>query len=213
MIKKLIEFFIWRPLSFVLILIIKKRKFLCINVGCGPNILESPWLNFDYYLNKRIPLFIDINKKLPFNDETVLIINAEHVVEHISKTSQLEFFEECYRILDQGGCFSLIVPHADPLFSLRIKNKRKIISIYQDLNQDIVSYSDVCNNLYNSHGHKYIWFESDLIEQLYAAGFTRVFKNLSKEFEYQKIIIKASHYYSVGQKIDDFESLRILAFK
>lgn len=53
---------------------------------------------------------VDITKPLPYEDNTVDKIRAEHVCEHITGPEFLRFLDECYRILKPGGRLRLCMP-------------------------------------------------------------------------------------------------------
>ena len=53
---------------------------------------------------------VDITKPLPYGDNTVDKIRAEHVCEHVTGPEFLRFLDECYRILKPGGRIRLCMP-------------------------------------------------------------------------------------------------------
>lgn len=78
-----------------------------INLGCGENRLDG-WENHDSD--------VDITKPLPWPENSVDFILAEHVFEHVSGPDALRFLYECHRILKPGGVLRLCVPVLDNLF-------------------------------------------------------------------------------------------------
>jgi predicted SAM-dependent methyltransferase len=72
-----------------------------VNLGCGGNKLDG-FNNYDSEL--------DISKPLPFADNSVEFILAEHVVEHIAAHDAVRFLQECRRVLSPGGVFRLCIP-------------------------------------------------------------------------------------------------------
>jgi predicted SAM-dependent methyltransferase len=80
---------------------------LKIQFGSGSNILEG-WENHDSDL--------DITKlPLPFENDSVSEVMAEHLVEHISTPDFFRFLMECHRILKHDGTLLLCVPVLDGL--------------------------------------------------------------------------------------------------
>jgi len=58
-------------------------------------VYKHPW--------PRNILIWDVNKGLPFPDNSVDGIYASHLLEHLSRSKARFFVGECYRILRQGG--------------------------------------------------------------------------------------------------------------
>ena len=89
-----------------------------INLGSGFRYLEG-YINIDK-TNKffKIDLELDLELgKLPFDDNSVEIIEATHILEHINNLIPL--MNECYRILEKKGIMHIQVPQgigmvADP---------------------------------------------------------------------------------------------------
>ncbi len=84
-----------------------------LNFGCGSNFIAD-FENYDAEL--------DITKPLPFRDNSVDFILAEHVVEHISGPDALRFFDECRRILKPGGVLRVCVPVLNKLTREKAKD-------------------------------------------------------------------------------------------
>jgi predicted SAM-dependent methyltransferase len=110
-----------------------------LNLGCG-SVQPQGWVNVDYslgarlseipfynFINRRMKLFdIDpdghprvwddkiyihnLNKKFPWENNSVDIIYCSHTLEHFSKQEGLTFLRECHRIMKKGGILRIIVP-------------------------------------------------------------------------------------------------------
>jgi hypothetical protein len=83
-----------------------------LNVGCGPNVIES-MDNMDFYqfnLRKSKIISHDIRFKFPFPDSAYSGIITEHTVEHITPHDAIKLFEEFYRITCPGAVVRIIVP-------------------------------------------------------------------------------------------------------
>ncbi len=130
-----------------------------LHVGCGRHRLLE-WRNCDKDL--------DIRKLLPFGDESLRFIFAEHVVEHIAPAEALSFFEEVRRVLKAGGAARISVPCVD-LISNRYDAeyaaflKRKI--------GGAGSREDSIRSIILNWGHKSIWTVSALSAVLGSLGF------------------------------------------
>lgn len=68
----------------------------------GKNCHIDGWENYD--------IDVDIRNPLPFEDNSVDFIMAEHLVEHVTQHDAYLFFLECKRILKLGGTARIIVP-------------------------------------------------------------------------------------------------------
>lgn len=77
-----------------------------VQFGCGGNRLEG-WENYDRD--------VDISKPLPFEDNSIKFIFAEHVLEHVHVHSGFRFLKEVYRILEPNGTARICVPAIDKL--------------------------------------------------------------------------------------------------
>lgn len=79
---------------------------LKLNLGAGGNILPG-FENHD--------ADVDIRFRLPWADNTVDFILAEHVCEHIPTNEFFSFLKEAKRILKPGGTLRLCIPVLDNL--------------------------------------------------------------------------------------------------
>ena len=89
------------------------EKVVCLNIGCGNYIAFSHepgqvWYNLDRHANSDVQIVADLEEGLPFDDESVDLIYASHVFEHIRKFPEL--MQECHRVLKPRGVLSLKVP-------------------------------------------------------------------------------------------------------
>lgn len=86
----------------------------CINLGSGYKRMKSTgnetWINIDSNPKCMPDKVRDLNKGLPFDDNSIDLIYSEHCLEHIQDLKSL--MEECYRVLKEGGIFRYIVPYA-----------------------------------------------------------------------------------------------------
>jgi len=90
-----------------------------LNLGCGEDYRESTekieWINLD--VNKKInaDIYTDLEKKLPFKEDTFDGIYTSHVLEHIKNLKEL--MSELKRICKNGAIIKIRVPHASCLLS------------------------------------------------------------------------------------------------
>jgi len=79
-----------------------------INVGCGGEILGG-FENYDINPIKDKVKFIDLNKKLPFEDSSIDFILASHVLEHLD--NPIKTLKEFHRVCKARAKIDIYVPH------------------------------------------------------------------------------------------------------
>ena len=103
-----------------------------LNLGCG-SVRPAGWVNTDSSLNahlQRMPVigkvvsklfhtveydsnnlvYMNLNKRWPYKDNSVDIVYASHLFEHLTLRSAELFLKEAYRCLKPGGVIRLVVP-------------------------------------------------------------------------------------------------------
>lgn len=81
-----------------------------LEIGSGPKAGSAGWVTLDNY--KECDLTWDLCQGLPFEDSSVLIIYASHVLEHFYFEDLVKLLAECRRCLVEGGELSVVVPNA-----------------------------------------------------------------------------------------------------
>lgn len=67
-------------------------------------------INADYCCDVRY-------EPLPFDDESIDIINCSHLIEHISSDCAIHLFGEAYRCLKRGGLIRISTPDLDEIIA------------------------------------------------------------------------------------------------
>jgi len=103
-----------------------------LNLGCG-SVRPQGWVNTDSSLNahiQRIPIvgkvarkalgtveydsnnltYMNLNKRWPYKNDSVDIVYASHLFEHLTLRSADLFLKEAMRCLKPGGVIRLVVP-------------------------------------------------------------------------------------------------------
>ena len=103
-----------------------------LNLGCG-SVRPASWINIDSSLNanvQRIPVvgkhfaklfnpiqyesnnvvYMNLNGKWSFSDNSVDVVYASHLFEHLTLRSASVFVNEAYRCLRPGGAIRIVVP-------------------------------------------------------------------------------------------------------
>lgn len=73
-----------------------------IHLGCGSKVLPG-FLNIDKFVTGQTDVVQSDLEGLLLASESVDMILAEHVVEHMSFQEEREFFQEAFRVLKPGG--------------------------------------------------------------------------------------------------------------
>ena len=109
-----------------------KSERIKLNLGCG-SVRPRGWINTDSSLNANIqklpfigkkisklfnPIeyadsnvrYMNLNKEWPFKNDSVDIVYASHLFEHLTLKSAALFVAEAYRCLKPGGVIRIVVP-------------------------------------------------------------------------------------------------------
>jgi SAM-dependent methyltransferase len=86
----------------------KDKNLLCVDLGGGLN----PYPNYiSVDLRKDADIIHDLNNGIPLPDNTVGVINASHILEHLHDKTKI--MEEIHRVLAPGGWAFIQVPSTD----------------------------------------------------------------------------------------------------
>jgi predicted SAM-dependent methyltransferase len=160
------------------------KKNLKLNVGCGANV-ASGWVNID--LDGPAGVFRwDCRRGMPFDDESVESIFAEHVFEHLDPAAGTSFLSECKRCLRSGGVVRIVVPDAGKYLRLYQGDWSGFIPV-RPLIEDNGNYRDswldrvyrtkmeFINEIFRQGGeHKYAYDADTLIMKMRDVGFAQV---------------------------------------
>lgn len=79
-----------------------------LNLGCETDIREG-YVNVDIKKFEGVDVVADLNKRLPFDDNSADEILASHILEHLD--SPIEVLKELYRISKPNAKINIRVPH------------------------------------------------------------------------------------------------------
>src|SRR3989304_5450432 len=97
---------------------------LKIHFGCGHHHLRG-WINVDLEPSCMPDLIADLRQGIPFRSQTVDYIHAEDFIEHIELAHVFGFFQECHRILREGGGMRVLTPDLYELARRYVKGDKK----------------------------------------------------------------------------------------
>lgn len=83
-------------------------KDVVIDLGCGRCKTEGVW-GVDILVGIRPHIVADLERGLPFKDNSVDCIYSNHVLEHVKEMESV--LSEIYRVLKPGGRVRIFVPH------------------------------------------------------------------------------------------------------
>lgn len=151
------------------------EKPLQIEFGAGGSRPQG-WVTHD--------IEVPIQGPLPYKDNSVDKIRAEHVFEHTDSVGAIAFLESCYRILKPGGSLRLCVP-----------------VIGRHLTREHA------RDLAINHTHQHIHTQETLLLCLWIAGFE------DSKIKFTERDALDHHWNVIGVELDNLESCRIEATK
>jgi len=152
---------------------------LKLHLGCGNNFKDG-YVNIDKYVNRDDVHQFDI-LELPFTENSVSEILAEHLVEHLSFHEEKLFFYEVKRVLTDGGFIKIEVPDMEWVFSEFSKAKDDFKDFYEVGSVD--HYFGNGNELDNRWGvlTTHIWGNQNGDGQFHKNGYTeQKLRNIGK---------------------------------
>lgn len=194
---------------------------LMLNLGCGA-IRPEGWQNIDSSLNahlQKIPvigklvpkmfksvqynsknlLYMNLNKKWKYADNSVDVVYSSHTLEHLIPRSVTLFLNEAFRTLKPGGVIRIVVPDL-------YKICKRYINEYENTNEaDPTKFIMWALNLHREgqygdrigffkkiiyekqgypHQHKFMYDEKSLAEKFRQHGFVDIKSKTYGDSEY-----------------------------
>jgi predicted SAM-dependent methyltransferase len=167
-----------------------------INLGSSGSLLPG-WLNADIW---KIPgaVYMDALKRLPFDDGTVQIINAEHFIEHLDLDQGRQFLAEANRVLAPDGVLRLTTPNLERLMGMYLGHVQPTGDVLLEHHRTFHGRParDLCS-WFNDHmhqwGHRYLYDEQALDRSLAEAGFRQRRRCQFGESEHPALVGIESH--------------------
>src|SRR4051812_9558433 len=111
---------------------------LKVNLASGARP-KAGWINVDLF-EPTADLRLDLRRPLPFSDDSIAHIYAEHFFEHLEYPNVLDstgwglesagtpsearqFLRECRRVLIPGGALDIVVPDAEGMIAEYVKRR------------------------------------------------------------------------------------------
>lgn len=103
-------------------------KAVKLDVGCGYNKRNDSegWIGVDFDGNSLADITCNIEKGLPFPDNSVDFIFTSHTLEHM--VDLIFVMEEFYRVLKKDGILEIIVPYYESSDALRHPDHKRFFN-------------------------------------------------------------------------------------
>jgi len=98
-----------------------------LNLGCGQRF-HPEWVNLDLHPAHSSVHKWDLQKDLPFPDESFDVVYHSHVLEHFSKADGLQLLNRCRRVLKPNGILRVAVPDLERIAQLYLQALEKAAS-------------------------------------------------------------------------------------
>ena len=92
-----------------------------LHLGCG-NIRLPGFCNVDILTTHAVDVISDISKLDNFNDDSIELIYACHVLEHFSHDDAVNVLKRWFQVLAPGGELRISVPDIDRIVKIYTKN-------------------------------------------------------------------------------------------
>jgi predicted SAM-dependent methyltransferase len=134
-----------------------------LNLGGGGNCIEG-CLTAD--ITPRADIYVDITKKLPFEDNSIDYIFCEEAIEHINLNDGIALLKECWRILKEGGTMRITTPNLDWFAE---NSTLSVDSCHQ------------INEIFYNHDHRYLYTTKALRYFVEQTGFVNIVQSSYKD--------------------------------
>lgn len=168
-----------------------------INFGCGSNKLDG-WVNHD--------IEVDITKPLPYDNNTIEAVFAEHVMEHVTPHQAFTFLEECHRILRPGGYCRITVPTIVTVATACPDDYLKFAATF---GTEATRKGAVRGLIFN-HGHLSMWDTPLLLACFQAIGFSVARPGKLYQSPYGCL---EGHQKVIGEAFNNLESIVVEGYK
>jgi len=151
----------------------KRLKGARLEIGSGFGRKQG-FVTLDLHRQTDYPY--DLRLGLPFADDCFSLIYSEHTLEHFSRDELVFVLQECRRVLQRGGRFSLAVPRVSLLlrgYSLTDDQFQEAITY--DYPNDLRARLDIINYMFYMNGeHRNSFDEENLRMALEQVGFREI---------------------------------------
>lgn len=190
-----------------------------IQIGCGSNLLKG-WLNTDLNFNENVA-FLDAGKIFPIESNSFNYVYSEHLFEHLTVNSQLNFLLESFRILKKGGVLRIATPSLTFLINLylnqedlgnrnyvdwAVKNVPNLRQVKKVVSTEIYD-NYVINNFFKDWGHQMIHDFTSLKNLALQCGYSEVRECEVGKSDYAALVKIEKHGTIIPPEINLIETM------
>jgi SAM-dependent methyltransferase len=162
-----------------------------VNLGCGAST-SAEFVNVDAVPQRRTHFVADIQSLLMFPDDSVDLVYASHVIEHLPRKHLDRTLKEWFRTLKPGGTLRFGVPDFDSLVDMYHASGNDPEAIVDQLLGQDGEYDD----------HHTIWNRAYAEKVLRGVGFTNVRAWDPETVDHHEFTDKTARAYEVdGRRI------------
>jgi SAM-dependent methyltransferase len=158
-----------------------------VNLGCGVNTSKE-FINVDTRGFPHTHYIHEVEKLSMFADDSVDLLYASHLLEHISRSKITDTLQEWKRVLKKGGVLRFGVPDFDGLIAIYKATDNDVESIMSPLMGGEGEYDD----------HHTAWNFSYAEKLLHDVGFKEVRKWAPEDVEHHDFVDKTTRVYEKG---------------
>jgi predicted SAM-dependent methyltransferase len=131
------------------------------------------WVNIDVDERDNVNVYAwDLRCGLPFVNESIEAIFAEHFIEHVTLEEAQTLAQECKRVLEPGGVLRLSTPD---LAFLVDEYQAKRIDEWTDMRWEPNTPCQMLNEAMRLWGHLFVYDRAEISDLLRRAGFQVVY--------------------------------------
>ncbi len=149
---------------------LQSRSPLRLHLGSADNRIDG-WINIDLVrIGRRLDLYWDLRRRLPFRDDSIDSVFAEHLLEHLPYESGVQLFRECHRLIRPGGIVRIGVPDLDRYVASYLGHD----DIIERVRPGRPTRALALGEPFFLHGHRCMYDLETITLALSQAGFTHV---------------------------------------
>lgn len=138
---------------------------LKLHIGCGAKYIEG-FEHIDASPQDHLTHCVDVTSLPMYEDNSVDLIYACHILEHFGRHEFAEVLDEWFRVIKPGGILRLAVPNFESVVDYYNENRdtnciSKVTGLVSGGQKDMYDY------------HKMIFDQTSLTEHLLNVGFSR----------------------------------------